>query len=465
VETDVQYYTEYSPILFTANMASTPKKQRQKPPKGRPSATTTISQPVVQESSASTFLSSFSSDGIFFAFVSLAVDKHRLRVYDTGSGQAVAEHVVDTGRITSLTWSRFHLSQWHQPAEQDGSDRPLKKQRKKRKSLVLGGSEADADSQAIEVVVLGVSNGTLLLFSPTRGRILRMLTHPTSTTPISSVMVAQLEGSTTIWTSSADGVIRLWNADKNDILASWKNDDRIPYSSMAIRPGSFSENGGGDVLLANHGIRLLSTSSDLSSENNFETQKPKELATFTGHASSIISLQWDASEIPSTTFLSMAQADRLLYVWEVPGNQAGSPPEGKIIGSVPLDSDARSMSLSIHTPKSTSTNSKQTLLTLSASGKVSIYPIPSELTPPASSNNAQHKVPSLLPRSNIAVSSKKSSSSVQVIDASFVKGEDGRIRVASLIGGVRPVFNLIVRLYHPCLLQSMFTLAFKGLPR
>lgn len=438
----------------TAAMASSSKKQRTKPPKGRPLATSALTQPVVQDSSSSTFLSSFSPNGNFFAFLSLAIDKHRLRVYDTGTGQAVAEHVADTGHFTSLTWSYFDPSDKYKPAQEDGSDRPSKKQRKKLKNMALEGSEADSQTSAIEVIVLGVSDGTLLLFSPIHGRILRKLSHSTCTAAILSVVATQSgEKSPIIWTSGADGAIRLWDANKNDILASWKNDDRIPYSSMAVRPESSAEHGGVEIVVANHGIHLLSTPSDLSSEIIFETQKPKELATFTGHASSITRLQWDTSKMPSTRFLSMAQADRFVYVWEVPAIQAGFPSEGKIIGSIPLDSDARSISLSLPASKSTSTNEKQTLLTLSASGKISIYPVPSELTPLESSSKAQHKVPTLIPRSNVTVSSKNSPSALQVIDASFVTGEQGRIRVARLVGGVKPVFHLIVGLLNLRLLK------------
>jgi U3 small nucleolar RNA-associated protein 5 len=415
-------------------MASTnkSKKTRTKPPQGRPVSTSAISQPAVEDASYLTALSSFSLSGNHFAFLSLAVDKHRLRVYNTATGQSVAEHMVDSARVSALTWSAFDPSEGPGVASNDVGTPPSKKKRKKRNSLA---PEEASPSKAIEVVVLGLSDGTVLFFSPTHGRVLRTLSHPTSTAEITSVAVIEsADNASTIWTSGADGAIRLWNAQKNDILGSWKTDDRIPYASMAARP---TDQDRVDVLVAHHGIRLLSTASD---KTDFDTKRPTQLASFTGHASTIKDLQWDSSQTPSTRFLSLAEADRFLYIWDVP---EGLSTEGKPAASIPLDSDARRFSLSIH-QKSSNTAERQTLLTLSASGKISLFPIPLELSPPASSNRTQHKIPTLLPRSNLAVSSKTTSNAARVVDATFFNGEEGSVRVARLIGGIQPVFDIVV---------------------
>ena len=106
-------------------MASKPlksNKPRNKPPKSRPAATSALSQPAVEDASSTYSLSSFSHDGELFAFLSLAVDKHRLRVYDTTTGQPVAEHVFDS-RVSSLCWARFDASQ--------GEDGPRRKRKRK----------------------------------------------------------------------------------------------------------------------------------------------------------------------------------------------------------------------------------------------------------------------------------------------------------------------------------------------
>ncbi|KAJ7071386.1 WD40-repeat-containing domain protein [Mycena amicta] len=398
-----------------------PKKSRTKPPSGRPQATSAISQPVVEDAAHLSNFCAFSPKGNLFAFLSLAIDKHRLRVYDTATGQSVAEHVVDSARVSSLTWNNYD------PSDAQAGEPPSKKKRRK--------SQANADGplqvSAVEVVVLGLSDGTVLFFSPTHGRVMRTLSHSTSTAAILSVVSLENAASVpTTWTSGADGAIRIWNAQKNDLLGSWNIDDRIPYSSMAIRPAS--EDDRLDILVANHSIRLLSSSSDSI------TDKPSQLATFTGHASSIKQLHWDTSQLPSSRVVSLAEGDRIVSIWETPESPLT---EGRMVASVQLDSDARSISLSVLSPTA---SERQNLLTLTASGKISIYPIPTELVPPVSSSRAQqHKVSTLLPRSTLSVSAKKASVGSHPVAASFAAGVSGNVRVARIVGGVRPVFDLV----------------------
>ncbi|KAG6896742.1 hypothetical protein C0992_006404 [Termitomyces sp. T32_za158] len=402
--------------------SSLKSKKRTKPPQGRPSATSAISQPVVEDASHLTILSSFSPDGNHFAFLSLAVDKHRLRIYSTATGQSVAEYVVDSARVSAVTWGKFDPSEG-QNSSQNTELSPSKKKRRKRNSLA---AEEEVQSVAIEVVILGLTDGSIIFFSPNHGRVLRTLAHPSSTAEILAMdMIKKNDGTTTLWASGADGTLRLWNAKRNEIISSWKNDDRVPYTSLATLPSA--EEGRMDVLAAHHTIRLLSTTTEIT-----DGQKPKELASFIGHASSIRQLQWDASQTPPTRFISLAEADRFLYIWEVP---EGSATEGKAFAAIPLDSDSRIFSFSLPTQSPTQ---KQTLLTLSASGKISLFPIPSELS---TSTSSKQKMPTLLSRSNLATSGE--TPSAKIINAAFVSGDSGNIRVVRLVGGIRPVFDVV----------------------
>ncbi|KAJ4499297.1 hypothetical protein C8R41DRAFT_864073 [Lentinula lateritia] len=382
------------------------KKNQTKQSKSRPIATSTISQPVVEDSSSLTALSSFSSKGDFFAYLSLAIDKHRLRIYDPATGQSVAEHIVNSARVSSLSWHYLStvISSTGLP--------PSKKKRRKSQA------SEDAQSGSTQTVALGLSDGSVVFFSPTHGRVLSTLSHPSSTSAILSLVGEEhsRDGSSNVWTSGADGVIRLWNVHRNEMRGSWKNDDRIPYTSMALR--SLPDNENPELLVAHHSIRLLSI------ESNLANQKPKDLASFTGHASSIKMLQWDTSASPCRRFVSMAENDRVISLWDLTTS--------KMVASVQLDSDARYISLSAST---------STLLTLAASGKVSVYPIPDEVVPPASSNRTQHKIPTLLPRSTLFVSSKGNSS--HLVASSFVEGSSRSIRVVRIVGGIRPVFNVL----------------------
>ncbi|KAK0500631.1 WD40-repeat-containing domain protein [Armillaria luteobubalina] len=390
------------------------KKTKSKPPRGRPTANSAISQPAVQDASTTTALPAFSPNGNLFAYLSLAVDKHRLRVYDTATSQSVAEHLFEATRATALEWAQLQLPDTDKP---NGADQPPSK--KKRKKGV-----AAIKVKTVEVVILGLSDGTLVLFSPTHGRVIRALSDSQSTVAIlSAIVVKNADNISNIWTSSADGFVRKWDIQTNSVVGSWKSDDRVPYSAMALRPSS--EEDDRNILVANHSLRLLSF-------DNADSQKPTQLASFSGHASIVKAIQWDASQTQSNHFISMADADRVVSLWAVP---AGDATEGKLAASIQLDSAARAISL-LHA----STSPSQVLLTLAASGRISVYPIPAELSSPTTSS---HKVPTLLPHSTLAVPSAKNISGAQLLAASFVQGHPGQIRIARVVAGVRPVFDLV----------------------
>jgi U3 small nucleolar RNA-associated protein 5 len=394
------------------------KKGSQKPSKSRPPATSAISQPQVEDASHLANLSAFSPDGNLFAFVSLAVDKHRLRIYDTGRSQTIAEHVFVDSCVSSLSWSSVILS------TSTGSDAPpSKKKRKKRESL--GPGEENAAPQ--QAIALGLSNGTVEFFSAPHARVIAALSDQASTSSILSLQIANDHQS--LWTTGADGYIRLWNTSKNILNGSWKMDQKAPFTSQSLRSQT-------EVLVANHSIRLLSfdsSSSDMEDVSDFALPKrPSTLASFTGHASPVQILQWETSQVPPRRFASMASSDRVISLWELPAEH-GESQDGTMIASVQLDSDARTIAWA-----------GQTLLAVAASGKISVFPVPSEIPPPASSSRTTHKLARLLPRSTIA---SKRGSGGQVVAAAFVTGEDGKIIIGRIVSGVKPVFNTIVSFY------------------
>ncbi|TFK76707.1 NUC189-domain-containing protein [Pluteus cervinus] len=414
-----------------ATVSKKTKKQSQKAPKGRPFSTSIISRPAVEDTTQVTALSSFSPDGYHFAFLSLAVDKHRLRIYHAETGQSISEHIVESARVSCLSWGTYEPLD-RSGIDQDGTASPSKKKRKKRNST----APADVPQpDAVQVVMLGLSDGTILLFSPIHGRVLQTLIHTTSTSAILSVVSVKDEEGSKIWTSGADGSVRLWDAGKNDVLGSWKNDNRIPYSRLAIQPRSSDEDV--HLLAAHHSIRLLAADPSFT---DLDGKSPQQVANFTGHASNVTELQWDSSSPNSNRFFSIAEADRFVYLWELP---TGSTTEGKAIASIPLDSDARRIALCIPPTESMNKKSKQQLLALSATGAISIYPIPTEIATPASSKGTQHKLPTLTSRTNLSASSKNASATARIADASFASGEEGHVRIARVVGGIRPVFDNI----------------------
>ncbi|KAJ3575909.1 hypothetical protein NP233_g777 [Leucocoprinus birnbaumii] len=404
-------------------MATTKKsKKTPKPPQGRPASTALISQPAAEDTSSLNALSSFSPDGTHYVYISLAVDKHRARVYNTATGHAIADHIIEAARVSSVIWSVLDLGE---PSEGE-SVQPSKKKRKKKDNI----NPSEGRSKGIEVVVLGLSDGSILCFSPSHGRVLRTLSHASSTSSIVALAAEESHRRWLIWACSEDATLRLWDTNKIEVVGSWKNDDRIPYSALTLRPSN--EENRTDILSAGHTIRLLSI---VGETGGILPKKLSQLAKFTGHASPVKSVKWDRSKQLPTRFISMAEIDRFLYIWDVPD----SPDvDGNATASVPLDSDARVFSLS-----GPSESSPPVLLTLSASGKIALYPIPPQISPPSSSNRSPAKLPTLRSRSTIVPTSRKSTVPAPIIDVSFVDGDQGKIRIARLVQGIRPVFTII----------------------
>ncbi|KAI0047652.1 NUC189-domain-containing protein [Auriscalpium vulgare] len=413
-------------------MASNASKKAKR---SRPASTSALSQPVVEDSSAVTSLSAFSPKGDLFAFLSLAVDKHRLRVYDTTTGQSLAQYIVDAARVTALSWT--HLAQLSDASTTEKDGPAPKRKRRKRPSEGASKAEAEAEAESAEVVVLGLSNGSLLVYSPSHGRVVRTLSHPSSTASILALDVAPSATSPSaakFWTSGADGCIRVWDAQTGEHVSSTKTDDRVPGTSLSVRPRvPSSDEGEVSFLLAHHNIRMLASH---SASAIAETPKPKVQSTFTGHASSILSLQWQPASsegVLPTRFASLAEADRHVYLWDVP---QPSSAEGKLVASVPLDSDARHMTFS-------ESPSNPVLLVLSASGRLAIFTPSADLATALPTKKSKQKVPTLSARTTINISVKQSTAPVKIVAASFVRDERGRIRVARLAGGVKPVFDVV----------------------
>jgi U3 small nucleolar RNA-associated protein 5 len=402
-------------------MASTASKTKHRKPR-----ISSLSHPPSQDSS---FLSAFSPSADLFAFISLAVDKHRLRVHDTHTGRCISEYIVDSARVTALSWATFQ----NPKSSGDGQETEDSAPRKKRKKRDSRAAQSVPEPDATPVVVLGLSTGSVLVFSHSHARIIRTLSNPSSTSSILSVDVySDTPGATLLClTLGKDGLIRTWNTQTGELLSSTKTDDRLSGTSLSLRPGVESDHP--SVLLAHHSIRLLSVSSDSSLTS---PQKLTEEARFIGHASNITMLRWqpfDNGSQPPRKFASVAESDRIVHIWEVP-RVSGS--EGKLVATAPLDSDAKHIAFS-RSPTHPS------LLVLSASGRIAIFTPTNNQGAPTISKKSKEKVATLSPRSSMAISFNRGLTA-QVINAAFE--QDGRIRVAWLAGGVRPVFDVVVSL-------------------
>ncbi|CAA7259979.1 unnamed protein product [Cyclocybe aegerita] len=394
---------------FILKMASSKKS---KPPKGRPASTSAISQPSLSETPP--LLSSFSSDGSLFALITLAVDKHRLRIYNTASNRAIAEYTVQTGRVSSLTWSNLTVD----------ADAELSSPNKRRKKKRVEGIEEGGS--ATLVVILGISDGSISVFSPSHSKVVRTLTHPTSTSAVLSLATTPSSPSN-LWSSSANSSVHLWNVQQSHMLRSWKIEDRIAYTSLSIRPST--DESQANLLAAHHHICLFA---EVSASHDSASTQPKQLATFTGHASSIKILRWVNTEPTVHRFLSAAEGDRFVYVWDTDGASIHKKPTA----SISLDSDVRSLAL-------TTDPSKQVIITLSTSGKVSFIPIPADFLSSRGTRDKSQNIHSLLPRATLTSVSKDRVTDPPVINVASIPGSSGSIKVARLVRNIQPIFDTV----------------------
>ena len=384
------------------------KKARVKPPKSRPEATFST----VHDPTSSRGLSQFSQDGENFAFLSLSVDKHRLRIYSTQTSRSIAEHVVESGRVTCLQWAHLDLT-GNQGVPADGPDGPSSS-KKKRKTRDPATSETNQTSPGVHIVLLGLSDGSICCFSHSHGRAVRVLSHTKNATPVHAIATSKSPSHRhNLWSTDAGGTIFCWDVRTGEVVGTWKSGSQTPYSAVAIRPPT-DEDAPLQLVAAHRSIQLLS----LDPPHLNATSKVKELAAFTGHASLVSNIYWDT---PSR-FVTFAESDRFLYVWEVPGVDSD---QGHIIFSASLDSDVRSLFLSMHQ-----------LLAISASGRISVLLLSSDSPSPSN-------VVNLEPQSTITVSYKRASTNVEVVSASFLPR--GQLRIATISGGVKPVFDTAVR--------------------
>lgn len=382
----------------------------------------------------------YSPQGEYFVHVSLAVYKHRLRVYNTSTGKSVAEHSIESGRVTAMSWQAVDAE-----LAVEGEQAAARKRRKTSRA-------SEVSSSMVQVVALGLSTGSFLFFSPSRDEV--VYTSPPSATlsPILAMTTSSSEddaGATSLlWTSSSDGTIKAYNLRKNAAVGSWQDPDRTAYTCISVRPGPSEKEGDIQILAGHHTVRLLSLSVRSSSLST-EARKPKIIASLTGHVSPITYLLWDSSNsafpTPPVRFVSAAESDRIAQIWEVPITAAKTKAApGRMIGTIPLDSDVVHLAFSSSsTSLSPSPSSSQTLLALSSSGIVSLHQM-NQIT----SKRTSSALPILDPRTIISVAetSTGAASDAPIVAAHFVHAMPGHVSVAR-ITSLRPVFETVVRFF------------------
>lgn len=284
-----------SGLLLWTTMA---KNKAVKPPKSRPASTSALAQPH-QYSSFEANLTAFSADASLFAQLSQAVDRGRLRVYTASPAAMMADYLLPEGaQCRALAWVPLAAAA---PAEAVAS--------KKRKAHAKA-TQAAAAPPAQLYVALGLSDGTVLLYSPHQDKVVRVLvgSSPDST---SAAMLSL---------SYSAREARLWGAASNGLVHAWDlatlagaTTERIPsvaqFTPDAKTPTSLLASEASALLTAHHAIALYDTAAE----------PPKEQMRFSGHATPLTHLVWATD----AALLSAAEEDRYVYLWHTSSSGSG----------------------------------------------------------------------------------------------------------------------------------------------
>lgn len=413
---------------------STPSKKAQRVKnKSRPISTTALSEPLIAETSSAASFSAFSESGLFFAHIALAVDKHRLRVFDTESGKAIAESVFQNSRVSAVHWASLPTSNTDNNA--GAGDETTSRKRKKRKSV--SGREISTE----DLIVIGFSNGTLAIFSPRQGEVVRTLSTPSSNDAILSIASKPASLSSPhpkLWSSGANGSLCSWDVHAGTLLATWKisKGTNTPHTAIAIHPSA--EDSAPHLLAARHRIQLFGAPRE-------EENIPREFASATGHASPVISLDWAPSPVPESAqmFISAAVGDRFACIWQLPAldedeDEEDEVPEGTLIASIPFDTDVRFVGYA--SPASTG-SAKLLAYGLSSSGELRVFAAPS-----ASSASSTGKPEPFTSVDGTSITT--SPGSPPIVSLCFDAQRPGSLLLARLVTGVKPVFDRMVSPMH-----------------
>lgn len=318
------------------------KNKGAKPPKSRPASTSALSQPLKSEHGAQ--ITAFSHDTALFAQVTQAVDRARLRVYAADKAGVLADFLLpETTACHALAWV---LLDPHTETEGLSS--------KKRKALAKAESQSESSaSTPSEHVALGLSDGSILIYSPYTARVVYVLVASMQDSS-ASALTSMAFRDDYLWGMTANGWVHGWAMSK---LGSASQVERVPPAKHFL-PDSKSpmshlacaEPGPSHCLItAHHALALYDVQPD----------RPSLLHTFTGHATPVQHTAWTGDH----SFVSAAAEDRHLYCWFTHMSHAGA--------MITLDAPARRLLAWMETDTCV-------LLVVSERGTAQLYRMPHE---------------------------------------------------------------------------------------
>jgi U3 small nucleolar RNA-associated protein 5 len=330
--------------------------------KSRTSSTSQLATPLDSSSNnpSQNVLSSFSPFNDWFAYLTQSVDRHRLQIYTSDDkSRLLADYIIPNAKCECFEWLTL-------PSPSSSSQQSSKKRRKRQSVEGNNGMDLqpEEESTASQVILaLGLSTGSIHLFNPLQGKVVRVLADSiTSTSSSASNATSSLafDNKNTLFACLEDGSVSSWNLQEvlaqdaaTTILPTDKHSNlqssTSPFHQVLLLDSDY-------IVLAHHSIAIYSLS------------KREVVATYTGHASNVTHLV----SLPSSSsrFVSAAEGDRVVNVWLAPkeGRKTARP-----LATLPLDAPVS------HLSSLCDDAGRDILTVVTAKGSVQLYEVPLDL--------------------------------------------------------------------------------------
>ncbi|KAG2184959.1 hypothetical protein INT43_000872 [Umbelopsis isabellina] len=326
-----------------------------------------------------------------FALVTQGIDRHRLRIFDPRSSTIKDDFSSNKeDKFTCLAWGTSK------------SDVDLSKTSKKKRKT---------SSNSQKVLALGLQNGSIAIYSPAHGRVIKTLSG-SHTLPVNDFVFNK--AGTVGYSVSEDHHIVEWDIEDGRELSKWKADSKSV-----------------NKLNLNHSETKLATAGHTINIWDLATKKISK--KFTGHASTITRVVFGPHD---DICVSIAENDRYVNVWDC-SNQSE---DSSNITALTMDTDI------VHVDISPANN---TVLALSDDGLVGIWQnasSPTSASAASSGPKSKRKIRSSTrqPDTTIkVVSSEDESTTIPILLTAFMSGSDKDFVIIARGSTLKPSFETV----------------------
>ncbi|KAI8991906.1 WD40-repeat-containing domain protein [Mycotypha africana] len=358
--------------------------------------TSTVETSANPSENAGIVISAFdnSSTADYFALVTHAMDRHRLRILNVRSGTVSNDYSAqEKEKITCLSWGFM----------KDNGDLQANTVQafKKKKSGVTSLSR---------VVALGLHSGTIAMFSLSHGAIVSTLVG-SHTTPISDFVMTK-DGSRG-YSVAEDSIIVEWDLEEGKELHKWKAD------AKNVRKLKLSHDEK-KLATAGHTITLW----DLSTYT--------VIKKFIGHASAIKEMAFSHQD---DVLVSNAEDDRYINVWDAQASNTNS----NNLTALTLETNVLHIDFSSTEPS---------VLAVTDDGLVSIWEnaslISTQQTPSAGNRRKMIRSMTKQADANIKlVSTADENNVIPILGAKFVTDNGGKSIMIARGSSIKPSFEVV----------------------